>query len=286
VCYIGIPTQAFSHTCLLIQKINPTVPNVIVFGETGAGKSSLLNMLDGDRLAGVSSRADGVTCSNECFKKTIKKSTFHVFDTVGLNEGNEGTVPPRSAIAALSNLIHSLENGVSLLVYVIRAPRISAVVQQNYRMFCNIICDKQVPIVIVVTGLELENDMDSWWQKNRVVFDANGMSFAGFACITATPGKLGRDGKPIFHVEYMESKKKLERLIYYSYRQVPWRMETLSWLAATAARVREICAKVFGFKPKAFDEELKRTLSSYQLSDQEKKELTTIIKKARRRRRD
>jgi hypothetical protein len=163
-----------------------------------------------------------------------------------------------------------------------RAPRISAVVKQNYRMFCNVICDKQVPIVIVITGLEMEENMDSWWQTNRVTFDAQKMSFAGFACITATAGRP-RDGRATFDIEYAASKKKVERLIYYSHKQIPWKMETLSWFTSTAVRVREICARVLGFKPKAFDAELECALELYDLLDQDKKELTKTIKKAKRR---
>jgi hypothetical protein len=227
-------------------------------------------MLDGDKQAGVSSQADGVTCSNERFTRTINGSAFHVFDTAGLNEGHGGRVSPRVAIDALFKLIRDLETGVNLLVYVMRAPRVTAVVRQNYKMFHDIICDKQVPIVIVITGLEQEMEMDDWWFNNRVIFDQYRMSFAGFACITATVG-TSKDGKSIYDLEYAASKKKLERLIYYSHKQVPWRMEALSWFASTAARARRICAKVFGFKAKEFDVELKHLLQLYDLTDQERK---------------
>ena len=259
-----------------------TVPNVIVFGETGAGKSSVVNMLDGDRQASVSSQADGVTYSNERFTKTINGSAFHVFDTAGLNEGHRGSVSPRVAIEALLQLIHDLETGVSLLVYVMRASRITAVVRQNYKMFHDIICDKQVPIVIVITGLEQEMEMDDWWYENRVIFDQYRMSFAGFACITATVG-TSNDGQSIYGLEYAASKKKVERLVYYSHKQVPWKMKTLSWFAFAAVRARQICAMVFGFKAKEFDEELRHLLQLYDLTDQERKELAKTIKKARAR---
>jgi hypothetical protein len=116
-------------------------------------------------------------------------------------------------------------------------------------------------------------ETDDWWFNNRVIFDQYRMSFAGFACITATVG-TSKDGKSIYDLENAASKKKLERLIYYSHKQVPWRMEALSWFASTAARARWI-------KAKEFDVELKHLLQLYDLTDQERKELAKTIKNAK-----
>jgi hypothetical protein len=209
------------------------MPNVIVFGETGAGKSSVLNMLNGtggntgNVLAGVSDQAAGMTFSNTAYEKTIFGSTFNVFDTVGLNEGSAGTVRRRDAIERLHNLIHQLNDGVSL--HVMRAPRIKTTTKHNYDMFYNIFCQKKVPIVIIITGLEERENMDSWWEENEPVFLRQGMSFGGCACITATKGKRGRNEEYYYKDEYEESKKKVEDLISCSCRQDPWEVPPTGW---------------------------------------------------------
>ena len=96
-----------------------------------------------------------------------------------------------------------------------RAPADGAVALQNYKMLFETLLNEQVPIVIVVTGLESQQNTDEWWPANRVAFDEHGMHFHGNTCITATPEDKS---------EWNESKEKLEELIYTSYRRVPWKM--------------------------------------------------------------
>src|ERR1700730_10509355 len=110
------------------------IPNIIVFGETGAGKSSVINMLEGNDKAEVSSSAKGVTFTSAQYQKTISGTLFKVFDTAGLNEGAAGAVPARAASKGLSQLLRQLEGSLNLLVYVMRAPRITETAQKNYEM--------------------------------------------------------------------------------------------------------------------------------------------------------
>lgn len=233
------------------------MPNIIVFGEAGAGKSSLINMLDGTEQAGISSSARGLMLTRVRYEKTINDLTFNIFDTVGLNEGMTGTVSSRGAIEALYNLTRELNDGISLLVFVMRAPRITTIAQLNYKVLCDIICQKEVPIVIVITGLELESDRDGWWHRNRGAFDQYEMFFQGSACITTIKGMV--DGKPLFGNAYEESKKKVERLFYDSYSKAPWIMPPTSGLAGILAKALTI----FRIKHHVRDTKLGSALKSY-----------------------
>ena len=128
-----------------------------------------------------------------------------------------------------------------------RAPRIKATTEDNYRLFYEIFCDEQVPIVMIVTGLEEMDDMDQWWSKNKPAFDRYNMSFAAVACITATKGKCRR-GVYLYGAEYEESKWKVEDLIYRRHMPVPWKKPTTPWFVSILARLGNIFARYFGVK--------------------------------------
>jgi len=226
-------------------------------------------MLQGDGEAEVSNRANGVTFSNACYRKTISGMQFRIYDTVGLNEGTEGTVAARDAIIGMYELILQLDDGVNLLVYVMRAPRISRAAKQNYDIFFEAFCDRKVPIVIVVTGLGGEDNKDGWFEENKPYFDQYKMFFSGSASITATKGKL-RDGVYSYGAEYEASKKTVEALIWDSWTEEPWRMPRIPWFTSAAVRLRNIFVTALGMEPTLFAVELYHALQQYAgLSDSE-----------------
>ena len=180
---------------------------------------------------------------------------------MGLNEGTRGTTPPRQAIEGLHKLTSQLNDGISLLVLVMRAPRITVLTQQNYIMFRDIICKKEVPIVIVITGLEYEESMDGWWETNHEAFDKYGMHFGGHACITATRGS--REVR--FEDEYEASKKKVQELIdrSLSSKMRPWVPPQKTWLADTVMASKYLLSRATGHSALAIDPELNAALASY-----------------------
>jgi hypothetical protein len=182
-----------------------------------------------------------------------------------------GTVAAGAAIKGLYTLIQQLEDGVNLLVCVMRAPRIPYALQQNYEMFFEILCSRRVPIVIVITGLEEREDMEEWWDENKDTFEGRKMQFDGHACITATKGRRLTDGAYSYEMEYEASRKKVEGLIYeLAHNSEAWKMPRPTWFAAAAIRMRNLLAKVVGVKPKALSRELYDALRLYGgLSDEE-----------------
>lgn len=211
------------------------IPNIVIFGETGVGKSSIINMLLGEDKAHVSDGGMGCTFKNDVYTVNIDGSPFHLYDTAGLNEGQAGTLMGSAAISSLYKLIRCLSGGVSLLVFCMRAPRITDNTVKNYNIFYKAFCQSKVPIVIVVTGLEnTEPVMDSWWPTNVRDFEKHGMMFVGHACVTATKGKKTKHGYR-YEEEYKESKGKIEELILRHYTPTGWNVASCSlaffWLS-------------------------------------------------------
>ncbi|EGN91607.1 hypothetical protein SERLA73DRAFT_192210 [Serpula lacrymans var. lacrymans S7.3] len=224
---------------------SPAIANVLIFGESGTGKSSILNMIAGSDIAVTSNSALGCTFESVGYTVNINGSPYRLWDTAGLNEGEQGSVPAEQAIRNLQDLVQNMKEGVSLLVYCVSGGRFKTILKINYDLFYAIICQAKVPIVVVVTGLENEDPMESWWVENGAEFNRRQMEFAGHACVTITRGRAMRDGGYIFDKEFEESKIAMRELIQRCCSPTAWKVDGRLWLGeitnqlATYNEVRE-----------------------------------------------
>ncbi|KAF9444442.1 hypothetical protein P691DRAFT_807355 [Macrolepiota fuliginosa MF-IS2] len=189
------------------------IRNIILFGETGVGKSSIVNMLSERDRATVSNDVTGCTFGSVEYSIDIDSVEYVLWDTAGLNEGEAGSVPGDQALRNLRDLVWKLNEGVSLLVYCIRGTRYRDILKVNYDLFTDIICQKKVPVVVVVTGLENEERMDDWWDDNKTDLSRHGVKFEDYACVTTTRGKKNKQDIYLFQKEYEISKDAVRRLI-------------------------------------------------------------------------
>ncbi|KAF8899489.1 P-loop containing nucleoside triphosphate hydrolase protein [Gymnopilus junonius] len=165
--------------------------NVIVFGETGVGKSSLINLILGRDKADISSGAKGCTFESTVYSGAIQGNPFNFYDTVGLGEHSSGTVDSAKAVGHLYQLVKRLANsgGIHLLVFVIKCGRVTEAMVKNYSLFFKGFCEEKLSIVIAVTGCENDEPMDQWWVENEDSFRNAGMVFDGHACVCASKGR-------------------------------------------------------------------------------------------------
>ncbi|KXN83772.1 hypothetical protein AN958_01099 [Leucoagaricus sp. SymC.cos] len=227
----------------LFRKVQNNDPrNIVIFGETGTGKSSLINMLSDNSVATVSNLAVGCTFESSPYRITIDGTQYTLWDTAGLNEGDAGSVPADTALGHLRDLVEKLKDGLSLLVYCIRGARYRDIIKVNYDLFTEIICQGEVPVVIVVTGLENEERMEDWWTMNQNEFTSRGMNFAGHACVTTTKGK-----KDMFEEEYEESKEVLRTLIKNTCSGDAWAVDSNAWFQRITSRIGEYYDEYNGY---------------------------------------
>ncbi|KAG2066557.1 hypothetical protein BDR04DRAFT_1233931 [Suillus decipiens] len=183
---------------------------IVLFGETGAGKSSLINLMADQEVANTS--PDMQRCTMQWKEYTIKfgGDSYMVFDTIGLEEPQLGIKEYLESVENAFKLIKELDKqgGIDLLLFCVRAGRVTATLQSNYRLFHEFLCEKKVPIVLAITNLEREKRMEDWWDRNHNTFEKYQIQVAGHACITAANRLDGRH-----KVLYEESRTTIRKLV-------------------------------------------------------------------------
>ncbi|OAX32445.1 hypothetical protein K503DRAFT_606042, partial [Rhizopogon vinicolor AM-OR11-026] len=117
--------------------------NIVIFGETGAGKSSVTNLMASQKVARVS--PDTQRCTLEWTEYTVTfddGTQYQVFDTVGLEEPRLQTKEYLTAITNAYSLINALRErgGINLLLFCIRGGRVTTTMKSNYRLFFEFLC--------------------------------------------------------------------------------------------------------------------------------------------------
>jgi len=240
--------------------------NVLIFGETGAGKSSVVNAVNGADVAAVSQDANGCTFQSTPYEVKIEGATYNLYDTAGLNEAHKGTVDGPQALSNLYALVRSLwdAGGIHLLVLVMKSGRITDNVDKNYRLFYDTFCEKGVPVVIILTHCEnVEPKMDDWWTKNENKFEPYGMAFEGHACVCTAKGRKQPNGTHVNDELFNDSKDSMRALIHaHSLKANGWKKETFKeWLQNILNGIQ----KFLGLEDTLFD----KLVSQFNRTDKE-----------------
>lgn len=246
-----------------------------MFGQSGAGKSSLINLIAGREIAEVSTGTAGCTTRSQAYEVKLPNGlSVTLWDTVGLSEGFNGTVSTSEAIAHVYALIRRLGVGVRLLVFCVRG-RIHETTIKNYQIF-KAFCQGNVPIALVVTGLELVPDKKRWWTKNGPGFERSQMIFSDHACIVSTKGpKL--DSDRFMHQEaYDISQKEVRDMITRACESSStWRPEQRGWYLIVATSLARILPRRQSIEGAA---ELSNALKKLGLSKQQRQSAMEMYK--------
>ncbi|KIJ19015.1 hypothetical protein PAXINDRAFT_70367, partial [Paxillus involutus ATCC 200175] len=165
--------------------------NIVFFGQSGAGKSSIINLVAGSSVAHTSNYTEPCTRVSARYETTIRNETFNLWDTRGLREkGFLRSLFKGSSEGELRKFLRERyqKREIDLLVYCVRESRAKEALVKNYKTFCARTRQLAAPVVIVVTYLEREKNMEDWWGRNESNLRRLGMDFDGHACITAIPG--------------------------------------------------------------------------------------------------
>lgn len=195
---------------------NPTrIPTILLVGTTGAGKSSVINMLPNDPqcvddIAQSSLSSRGVTDRSDAYHKIIANQLYRVFDSAGLGEGPTGTVPTDLAVKMLYDVLIS-EPVINLIVVVIRSGRLDGMAENNL-LLMRLLAGDEIPIVIVFTHVDqLKKDADhvNWWNEQPESIRKRFPCLA-HTCLSANKGRYKEEWR---HDLYDTTRDNLLKLI-------------------------------------------------------------------------
>ncbi|OJA10174.1 hypothetical protein AZE42_01842 [Rhizopogon vesiculosus] len=227
-----------------------SIKNVVLFGETGAGKSSVVNLMAGEEMAITSPDMQLCTMTWKEYPMAFDGYKYSVFDTIGLQGPHLEVDDYLDAIVNARNLIMKLvnEGGIDLLLFCVRAGRkVPTTVQNNYRLFHEWLCEKKVPIILVLTGLEAEQNMEDWWTGHKDAFDKYEISIDGHVCITAA-NKLNGSHQHLYE-ESRHLIRKLVREHTHNRPEGPWKGGE-GWFRRFTRKLRELHTGNFTLKKK------------------------------------
>lgn len=147
-------------------------------GEAGVGKSTTVNALTGSSFT-VSDSAVGVTLA---FQSATNDGGVEFVDTIGLSEGQNGSVPPALAFAKLVHFVRRQKKGFNGIFFVTNNPRITDKAQANYKLFIQVLTQGKTPCYLFVNQQELSDDFRGQYNRNKDFYKCNGFAFEdGFA---------------------------------------------------------------------------------------------------------
>ena len=211
----------------------------------------------GREVAAVSADTEGCTLEATEYSFTLSnpEMSLRIFDTVGLEEPEMGVNTFLGAIEKAHQLITTLHNngGIDLLLFCVRGGRLTNTMQRNYRLFFEFLCDKQVPLAIIVTHLEQEGVMENWWARNKETFRRYDIRSVAHACITALPAHV-----TLYEEKRVQSRNTLRELFReaLSSPNTSYVQAALKWITTFIEKLWSFLANKLSFRGKDISKRL------------------------------
>ena len=133
----------------------------MLFGETGSGQSSIINLLADRPVADVAIGMEVCTKRSEWYQISLGGKRFRLWDTMGFSAEMDSLSPYEQAYSVLRNL----GDGVDLILLCARHDRINASLRSLYWLLDSFFFCGRAKIALVITKLD-EID-DGWWDRNK-----------------------------------------------------------------------------------------------------------------------
>ncbi|KAG2099656.1 kinase-like domain-containing protein [Suillus cothurnatus] len=164
--------------------------NVLLFGETRVGKSSVINLIMGRDAAETSPGAETCMLMHTPYQINLGTCRFKLWEVSSIKSmGFFWSFFKKWSIKKSYKKLYKAD-GVYLLLYCMRDLKTQRALVDNYKFFTDVVGSTagRVPVAAVVTSLEnYPKDMDNWWMNNEGYLEHLRMRFTAHACITSLP---------------------------------------------------------------------------------------------------
>lgn len=168
--------------------------NVVIIGESGAGKSAVINQIYDTPVVRSSNQATGCTIESAKVSGVIPdypNLRLNLYDTAGLSESDEGSMPTAKAFVQLIKLCYAIPNGINLLIFCHPKGRLSTdQFKKNYRVFKEDLCENKIPSLLVITHCDDDSPLNTWWVENQhMIRDRLKFDFVDGICVSTLKKK-------------------------------------------------------------------------------------------------
>ncbi|KAG1745364.1 kinase-like domain-containing protein [Suillus paluster] len=195
--------------------------NVLLFGETGVGKSSIINLIMGQDAAQTSPDAEPCTLTHTAYEVILGIRRFKLWEVSSIDSmGFFQSLFYKWRLKKTYKKLYK-DDGVYLLLYCMRGSRAQRAMIRDYKFFTDVVGSSagpgRVPVAAVVNNLEdYSTDMDKWWLRNEDNLGKLGMRFSAHACITSLPQYPSEP--PGMRARRLQSQRAIRTLIHESYQ--------------------------------------------------------------------
>ncbi|CAF1254743.1 unnamed protein product [Adineta steineri] len=174
------------------------VNRILIIGQTGVGKSSVVNLLADEKKANVSDAAVGCTFSFDSYHVMHNDQPYELIDTIGLNEGSKGKVIQKEALKKLITFIKQNKRGFNCVLFVIKKGRVDDAFEKNHYLFYKTLLQEKIPAILFVGHCEQDEPMSAWYLQEENVNFLHPYHFSQVVCSTALEGgRFAEQIKPL-----------------------------------------------------------------------------------------
>lgn len=156
--------------------------NVMVMGETGVGKSALVNLIAGHEIAKVSPDASLCTAKTTKYPTTVGLAPYILWEVTGFNQpgtNSDAQIMEKGLLSAVEQ-----KATVDVVLFCMRGKKMTKETQTIYSLI-KLMFGDYVPIILVVMHLEGEKVMEDWWVRNEQGLKNKGVVGEAHVCVTA-----------------------------------------------------------------------------------------------------
>ena len=186
---INVSDEVSMASLQTVTEISITRKHVLVVGPVGAGKTNLIKILTNN----ASINSTGRRLSVEPTKKVgvvarVYDNVEYVFiDTPGFGGLTiDGEDDANNPLSKLFVYLASKQTRFDCVLFVWKRGRIDRTFSQSYSLLRNKLIKQSTPFILVVTGCELEEDIESITDSTRK--ELTNMNFARIVCGTTLEG--------------------------------------------------------------------------------------------------